>query len=516
MDIHLDQKDYSESNSKKKEDNNFPFTKRSEKKQQIKIKDNRMKIEKKDSIKAVLLDYQQNISSQQNCYSSPLLENNSNKDIKVGNFSQFYQSSGKQKKNININFQIIKKDNDKEDYFKLSEEKLKQNRTYKKECKIINNLHNLNFNSDNEQDLNISLSNIEVTKSNFIHDFSNFLNKMDIKIVNNFPVSLKEKNKHYFQQTNFWLLIMNYLFFQNNSLSLYTIISLLEQCILWSTDLNLENFNSIKERIKEYLNSNHTLEDLSKFLFMNKLKNIDDIFEKYENGIKNRDMNFKEIKISNLNLSKNEEMKCNCELCINDDACIRKVSEINKRKINEVKNENLIYKREIEHISEYDQSLNNISNNQELFYKGKSKKNTAVFSKSKTIFSENSNLEYNLINKIKNLDSRHLEEEEKDDVFKEKTYKNISKNKSNKNKNENKKEKEKDDLDKKEIDKEEDEENNSENKNKKKLKKTKKEKNSRNKKIIKYSKSIKTEENEEKEEEKKMKKKKDLAQNQFL
>ena len=385
MDIEQEQKDFSLSNSIKLSSNNFSFSEGPDKNKPVNNIDDQKQKEKEDSIKKVLINYQQGHYKQYS-NNSPNIEDkektNSNSAIKIlreGNYAQSYPRLVKQNNNININLSIFKKDN-KNNYLQLSKEKKVQTKTYKKDGNMINNS---NSSDDNELDLNISLSNIEVTKSNFIHDFSNFLNKMDIKIVNYFPVSLKEKNKHYFQQANFWLLIMNYLFFQENIISLYTIISLLEQCILWCTDLNLENFNSIKERIKEYISSNYSSEILSQFLFMNQLKNIDEIFEKYEKKLESKNINLIEMKISDINISENAEMKCNCELCTDDDACIRKVSEINKRKINEIKNENITYNSEIEQISQSIQTLNNISNNQELFYKGKSKKNKAIFSKSK-------------------------------------------------------------------------------------------------------------------------------------
>lgn len=93
---------------------------------------------------------------------------------------------------------LIKKDNS----VRLSENKRKRNSSF------IEVSNNKNSEIDNEElntsrDLNISLSNIEVTKTNFIHDFDRFLNKTKIKIINNFPVSLEEKNKFYFKQSNF-------------------------------------------------------------------------------------------------------------------------------------------------------------------------------------------------------------------------------------------------------------------------------------------------------------------------
>ena len=471
--------------------------------------------------------------------------NDSFKNKKEDIFIQSYPSLSNKKKNVNISLSIFKKEssNIKENQLKLSKEKNAQNRSYKKETNILNRLNDdININDDKEsdlnvsQDLNVSLSNIEVTKTNFINDFSKFLNKAQIQIINNFPVSLNEKNKHYFQQSNFWLLIMNYLFFQNNNISLYTIASLLDQYFLWCTDINLDNFSAIKERIKEYIESNLSPEYISQFLFMNHLKSINDIFEKYEICINNKTYNYKEIKINNINLENNEKINCDCELCTNDNACIKKVIDINKSKINVINNINIDFLGKKEMLPEYEQKLNDISNKEEIFYKGKSKNNKYLFSKSKTVYTGNTNLEFNIMNQNikKNENIEELLDNENDDD-KNKTYKNISKKKSRKKekeKNVDEKDKmEKEEKVKEEEEKEEKEECISDNKNKKKTKKIKKGKSrSRNKKKRDSPKSDKEEnedeieeaKNEEKEEEiktersKSKKKKKDKKRNKNI
>jgi hypothetical protein len=405
----------------------------------------------------------------------------------------------KKEKKINFNLSLFRKEeiggNDGD--LRLSEEKNKMKNSYKKDINSSNDDidHNDEQDLNTSQDLNISLSNIEVTKANFIQDFKHFLDKMNIEIVNNFPVSLNEKNKHYFKQSNFWLLTMNYLFYQNSNISLYTIISLLEQYCLWSTDLKYDTFTSIKELIKKYLETNYTTDDLNQFLFMNKFTCLDDIFKKYEIYIKNRERNnYKEIKIDNVFLSNNDgHAYCQCELCTNDEACIKKVSDINKDRINISNSINIDYICQNEKTSP--NKDNDISNQEEIFYKGYSKKKQNIFSKSKTICTGNTSLEYNFIHN--DFDDRN------------KNYKGVSQKKEKYQKdkvvteeNSNKEEKE----DKEETEEEKDEkkdDDDNENKNKKKIKKTKKEK-SRNK-IKKKRDLIKANkdenENEEKEEE---------------
>ena len=525
--IHIPSEEYNQEsslhNTIKISESNFSFGQGSEKNKEELNKENNVISKKFESI-----EKKSNEQNSQNNHNSPVLENkieqvtnNVNKIVNEGNIVKSYPASSKKKRKININLTMFKKEGrgDDENILKLSEEKNIQNKTYKKEVKRINeiNMYDMNINHDNEQDLNVSqdlnasLSNIEVTKSNFIHDFKNFLNKANIQIVNNFPVSLKEKNKHYFQQSNFWLLIINYLFLQDKTISLYTIISLLEQYFLWCKDINLDNFTAIKERIKKYIDSNFFQEEISQFLFMNQLKSIDDIFQKYEICIKNNNTNYKEIKINNINLPQNE-IKCNCELCTNDNACIKKVIDINKNKIDVINDINIDFLGKNEMLTKYDQKLNIISNNEEISYNNNPKKNI-IFSKSKTIYTGN-NLEYNIINQKQDLTKNDSMEEinEIDDEPKNKTYKNISKtkrrkknkeNEKNETENDNKEEKEEKEekVNKKEKeDKEEKEESDSD--NKKKTKKVKKAKSrSRDKKKRDSSKSEKEEtKNDEKEE----------------
>ena len=133
-----------------------------------------------------------------------IISNNTCKIIREGKDVKSYPSLSKQGKKINIEMPLIKKDNS----LRISENRRKRNKSF------IEVNDNKNSEIDNEElntskDLNISLSNIEVTKTNFIHDFDRFLNKTKIKIINNFPVSLEEKNKFYFKQSNFWFLILN-------------------------------------------------------------------------------------------------------------------------------------------------------------------------------------------------------------------------------------------------------------------------------------------------------------------
>ena len=109
---------------------------------------------------------------------------------------------------------------------------------------IYNNLSNIEKIENKEK--NLSLQDIETTKANFINQFEKFLNQENIEIINNLPVSTEEKNVILFQQSNFWYLIMTYLFYKKSDLSLYNIISLLEQYNVWAQDKTKEIFDSLK------------------------------------------------------------------------------------------------------------------------------------------------------------------------------------------------------------------------------------------------------------------------------
>ena len=414
------------------------------------------------------------------------------------------KKKSKSKRKIEYNMTLLKKSEDEK------EMKLKEQKMMNLEDKIEGN-QELNLG----QDINVNLSNIEVTKSNFIHDFKKFLDKVDISLVNNLPVTINQKNKLYFEQNNFWFLILNYIFYQNNNLSFYTLLSLIDQYFLWCTEKTKDNFSLIKKLILEYITKNFSTEKINQFLFMNKLQNIEKIFEKFELSIKTdeKDNELRQVKIDELNLINNVLPKCDCDLCQNEQACIKKVADLNKEKIQIIKGQNIDYIGD----KELNKNINknnemNIDSGEEIYFKGISdKKTNKIFTKSKTRFSENTNFVYTsttVINNIKN-----------DSDEKNKTFKNISKRKSKiseEKKDEIKqdeKEEEKEEI-KKEEKEETKEEKEEETKNKKKSRKTKKDK-SRNKyknKKRDSSKSDKTEEDneekEEKEEEEKQKKRK--------
>ena len=308
-------------------------------------------------------------------------------------------------KKLFFDLSIMKKEN----LFNLEQERKKANKSHAKinvsfNLENLNNMYNKfsNIEQKENKDNNLSLQDLEITKSNFINQFEKFLEQENIEIINNLPVSNNEKNIILFQQSNFWYLILTYLFYKNNNLSLYNILYLLDQYNSWSKDKTPETFASLKERIKDYINSHNSQEALEQFLFMNKLQNLDDIFTKFESPIiyENRKRNdYIETKVEEICFCcENYEKNCKCDLCINDEACIQKVCEINKTKMEIVNNSSMdIMKKEVtkEEIIKRNNDQVVFHNNEALFYKGKSKKKESnIFSKSKTVLEDRGYFEF--------------------------------------------------------------------------------------------------------------------------
>ena len=329
------------------------------------------------------------------------------------NKNENYLSKSAKNKGEVFKFSLMKK----EDFDKFNIIRKKENKSHSKSNIKLNieNLHEL-FNKittiENKENIgninnNLTLQDIETTKANFVNQFQLFLSQENIEIINNFPVSTNEKNIYLFQQSNFWYLVMTFLFYKNNNLSFYNILYLLDQYNSWANDKTLELFNSVKARIIDYITSNKSQEVINQFLFMNKLENLDKIFEKFESPLiypeldaKNKICKeYQEIKVDDINfMYVKKEEKCKCELCTSDAACIQKVCDLNKSRMEIVNNSSIDFlKKEItpEDIIKKNNSCIVFHNNEELFYQGKSeKKSNTIFSKSKTIFDERGRLEF--------------------------------------------------------------------------------------------------------------------------
>ena len=310
------------------------------------------------------------------------------------------------------------------------EERRVQNKTHTKN-NIHLNLNNFNYlnNSNNKINNNldnndkndivennnkiITLSEIEVNNPGFIKSFKTFLNQEKIDIINDLPVPNNKNNILYLQQSNFWYLFVCYILNQNNNLSLYSIIHLLEQYNLWIQDKNEKIFYLIKNNIIEYIKMNYQKEIINQFLFMNKYKDINQIFEKFEfiNGKKDKLYDYKQIKIDNINIINDDKnYHCKCDLCTNDRACFKKVYDLNKNNINVVNGAIISIDKptpkEYQKICKDNMikkiNYNNLLHSNEAIFLEhcpyKNKNN--YFSKSKTIIEEKTNIEHKYISTI--------------------------------------------------------------------------------------------------------------------
>ena len=321
----------------------------------------------------------------------------------------------KQNKEIYLNLPMFKKEN----CLKEEERKI-QNRSHKKN-NINLNLNNFNYSNNipnnNGPQEKINFSDLNASNPNFNDSFKKFLIQEKIDIIDIFPLLQNENAIIYFQQSNFWYMLFHYLFCQNINFSLYSIIHLLEQYNIWAKDKNEKTFLMIKEIITKFIMSHFSQETITQFLFMNKFKDLNQIFDKFE--INKRLDEYKEIKIDNINIINNDEnIECKCNLCTDEMACIQKICNINKNKIiidNDIEKFNLngqnpeVLKKIMKENLIKETNRNNVFHiNEGLFFKGIiDKKKNCQFSKSKIIVDSNTNLEYNcesISNKKKSID----------------------------------------------------------------------------------------------------------------
>ena len=238
------------------------------------------------------------------------------------------------------------------------------------------------------------LEDIDINDVNFTQNFSQFLNYNNIQINSNIPISLNSNSKELFKKPNFWIKIIKYIFTKNQNLTLFTFSLLIEQFFLWVEDLSQENISEFKTIVLEYIKNKFSLNEINQFLEIYKLKNIEDIFAKYDNN-------------NTTNELKKEAKICHCELCTNDDACILKVTSINKNRIKTFKNGMLEILSEEERLTKEEkdkQLLQNLISERNEYNKRKHidkifikrqtpKKKSGKFSKPKAKISEQENFE---------------------------------------------------------------------------------------------------------------------------
>lgn len=207
------------------------------------------------------------------------------------------------KKNIKIGLSLFKKSNEKEE--KIKKQNININDEKSEIQKQIAFLKNLNPKED---------------KNVFIQNFTNFLENNDIIILTDtkLPNITNNKNKYLLSQKEFWIkyiifISMNY----KNEISIYNYVNFIEQFYIWNNNDIFDDFNKeIKNQINLIFNKNI----IKNFLEINKLNNLDALFERYKNIHTN--FKYKEVKVN--------ENECQCPTCRNN-GFIKKIINYNKK-----------------------------------------------------------------------------------------------------------------------------------------------------------------------------------------
>ena len=330
------------------------------------------------------------------------IENNYNSESK--NNITLSSINNDENKNISISMETIKDKNKnkkiqiklsplvKRDYELLIEEEKANNSNVESQKINLENVRNINCNtykdnnsieiSDGYDDIlykeDISTS---VDENSFLKKFDLFLSYNNIIIQNYLPLALNENSQKYLKKNIFWEKYINYIYlnytFNNEKISLFGLIHIIEQYFLWCENLNQENISKFKKLIIETINAIFSLEEIKQFCSINRIHNLDDLFGKYEIMQKINKSNEVEIKI-------NQEVECKCDLCKSEYACMKKLSEINQNLITEINTENLY----LEANKENNKNLNS-SGKKKVSYDGESKdqNNSFIFKKNKTLHS---------------------------------------------------------------------------------------------------------------------------------
>ena len=218
----------------------------------------------------------------------------------------------------------------------------------------INNIQKLNCNTFSENDINNNDSIIfqkEIStypdETTFLKKFDTFLSKNNIFIQSYIPMAVNNNGQQYLKKNAFWEKYLNYIFINysinNAKLSLFSFAHLIEQYFLWCENLSSDIVEGFKKLIIEIILKIYTMDEVNQFCTMNKIKSFGDIFEKYKTFIKDKNGSFKYDKEIEIKIKNKDQDECNCELCKNEIACMKKLIEVNKNKIIGVNIESIFY-----------------------------------------------------------------------------------------------------------------------------------------------------------------------------
>ena len=244
--------------------------------------------------------------------------------------------------------------------------------------------------NDNNKAIDISLNLIIIPKDNknitdehksFINKLNSFMSNNSIYLEYNVPAAKDEKGQEILKKDEFWkkyisLININYLMNNQNKISLFSIMYLIEQYFIWCENTDSKSMNLFKQAIIEMIYKMYEINDINKFLETNRLNNLEELFDKYDYYIKNGNKKEQEIEIK----IAPDNLECNCDMCTNEKYCLKKMSELNKQYNNENKVENLLInaayprknKKEIKENNEIkSNNLINIKNDKEIFGESK-------------------------------------------------------------------------------------------------------------------------------------------------
>ena len=251
--------------------------------------------------------------------------------------------------------------------------------SHKKEIKI------------NINEINIPLDDSKITDEHisFVNKLKVFMTDNNIFIEYNIPMSNEEDGINCLKKNEFWekyihYLYLNYLIDKKNKISLFTFIHLIEQYFLWCEFCDIEMANNFKNLMINIIKKVFSEKDIDQFLAINKMKNLEELFTKYERFIKYGNKNsYKKNKEVEIKIENEEE--CNCDLCQNEKACVKKISELNKKSNVNISIESIQIQAEYSPKAKKKTNSNNQleTNNYSITFEGKDK--SGLFSKSKTL-----------------------------------------------------------------------------------------------------------------------------------
>ena len=199
-------------------------------------------------------------------------------------------------------------------------------KTEEEKMNLEKNNKNNKLNKNHNQVILNNLKAIEINKkdiNNFLKKFSNFLNDNNIEIIreNKLPnfTSKEKDNKYLLTQKDFWIKYIIYISEKyKNELSLFNFINFIEQFFLWCNPPgdNMDFIVEIKLQIYKIFDE----QKINNFLSVNKLSNLDQLFERYKN------LNSKEEKCVEAKIDLDQ---CTCPICT-EGGYYKKVVDYNK------------------------------------------------------------------------------------------------------------------------------------------------------------------------------------------